>query len=246
MDGAEILLVLAAVVIGAFVKGVTGVGLPVLAIPILASFTSVEYAVAVIAIPAVLSNSWLMWRYRKRFAGMGPLLAPLLVAGGIGAVLGAWLLVSIDDTIMSLALAAFIVAYIGWYLWDRELRLPEDLARRISAPVGLVAGALQGATGISGPVLAAYFHSMRLTREVFIVAITTPFWLLGVVQVVAMAVFGVYSPDRIVAAAAACVPVVVILPLAMRVGDRMGGRTFQLAVLGILAVSAVRLVWSAL
>ncbi len=50
MEAGEILLVLAAVALGFFAKGVTGLGGPMLAIPVLASFMGVEYAVAVIAI----------------------------------------------------------------------------------------------------------------------------------------------------------------------------------------------------
>ena len=56
MDAGEILLVLAAVAFGFFAKGVTGLGGPPLAIPVLATFMGVEYAVAVIAIPAALAN----------------------------------------------------------------------------------------------------------------------------------------------------------------------------------------------
>ena len=48
----------AAVAIGFFAKGVTGLGGPLLAIPVLAGFTGVEYAVVVIAIPTFLANCW--------------------------------------------------------------------------------------------------------------------------------------------------------------------------------------------
>ena len=57
METNELILVLVAVSVAFLVKGAVGIGGPTLAIPVLATFMGVEYAVAVIAIPTVLSNA---------------------------------------------------------------------------------------------------------------------------------------------------------------------------------------------
>jgi len=240
----EILLVLAAVSLGFFAKGITGVGGPVLAIPVLASIQGVEYAVAVIAIPALFANTWLLWEHRATAGSVSRFLRPLLIAGALGVMLGAWILVNVDERILSAALALFVLAYIVWYATSRELHLSEQLATRAAAPVGFVGGALQGSTGISAPVIATYVHSLRLPRAGFIFAVTLPFQVLGMVQVVSMATLGVYTTERLVAAAFAIIPVVIVLPLAMRVGTRLSQRAFEITVLVVLGATALRLLWT--
>ena len=54
-----------AIGIGALAKGITGVGLPILAVPVLASFTSVEEAVVLMVLPSIAANGWLVVTHRK-------------------------------------------------------------------------------------------------------------------------------------------------------------------------------------
>lgn len=244
MDVDQILLVLAAVSAGFFAKGITGIGGPMLAIPVLASFMGVEYAVSVIAIPTIVANTWLMWVNRLSVGSVREFLRPLLIGGTVGVLAGTWILVNVNDKLLSFALAVFVIAYIIWYLTNSQFQLSDRTANRIAAPVGLVGGTLQGATGISAPVIATYMHSLRLPRPEFIFAVTIPFQVLGMVQIVSMASLGVYTSDRIVAGVFAIIPVVVVLPIAMRLGKRFSQQTFQNFVLVILAASAARLLWS--
>jgi hypothetical protein len=51
VDGIGIAAVVVAVALGAFVKGTTGAGLPLIAIPVLATFVGPEEAVVVMTIP---------------------------------------------------------------------------------------------------------------------------------------------------------------------------------------------------
>lgn len=245
MDIGEILLVLLAVAVGFFIKGIVGIGGPLLAIPVLASFTGVEYAVAVVAIPTFVANVWMLWDFRSAAASMRRYLVPLLIAGTVGTVAGAWILVSVSDRVLSFTLALFVIAYIAWYATNSEFRLSEQAAERLTIPVGLVTGGLQGATGISSPVIATYMHSMRLERARFIFAITVPFLVLGVVQIAAMGALGAYTGERTVAGLLAVLPVLVALPLGLQIGARFSQRAFEIGVLVVLGATAIRLLWLA-
>lgn len=244
MDIGQILLVLAAVTVGFFAKGVTGIGGPIIAIPVLAAFMGVEYAVAVITIPALAANAWMMWVHRESASSVRQYLIPLLVAGAVGVVFGAWILVTANEDVLALALALFVIVYIIWYSTHTEFKLSEKHATRLTIPVGLVGGGLQGATGISAPVIATFVHSLRLPRAGFIFAITVPFTVLGMVQVISMAALGVYTTDRLFAALLAIIPVAFVLPIAMRLSSKLSQRTFENVVLVLLGVTAARLIWS--
>ena len=43
--------------LGAFVKGLTGMGLPLVAVPFMASFLGAEHAIVVMQIPGLVSNA---------------------------------------------------------------------------------------------------------------------------------------------------------------------------------------------
>ena len=244
MDYGQIALVLIAVAVGFFAKGITGIGGPMLAIPVLAAFMGVEFAVAVIAIPTLVANVWLLWQNRDASSTVRRYLIPMLIAGTFGIFIGVWLLVSIDDRVLSLILALTVIGYIIWYLATPNLEMGEETAQRLAAPVGLVGGGLHGATGISAPVVATYFHSLNLPRTSFVIAVTIPFAVLGAVQIVSLAAVGAYDRERIIAGLVAIIPVVVVLPFATRIGERVSQRTFQILVLVVLGTAAVRLLWS--
>ena len=246
MDVGEILLVLAAVAFGFFAKGVTGLGGPPLAIPVLASFMGVEYAVAVVAIPAALANFWLMIENRSAASGTRWFLAPMLATGVVGTLLGVWLLLNIDDRIMSVLLGLLLLLYIVWYLAEPERKIDDRTARRLAPPAGFAGGVLAGSTGISAPVFATYVHSLRLARSGFVFAVSVPFFFLGSMQIVSLATLGGYTQARVTAGIIACVPVLVVTPIAMRVGKRLSAQTFQYVVLVLLAIASVQLLWSGL
>jgi hypothetical protein len=147
---------------------------------------------------------------------------------------------------MTLVLAGFILAYIAWSAFNRDFELSDQWARRLAAPAGLLGGVLQGGTGASGPVVATYVHSLHLERAGFVLAVTIPFEILGMVQVATLAALGGYDRERLTAAAIATIPALLAMRPAMRLGKRLPQETFRSIVLVVLGLAAVRLIWIAL
>ena len=65
MNGFELLVVALAVVMGSLIKGVTGLGLPLTAVPVIAFFVGVENAVVIMAAPTAMSNAVLVREHRR-------------------------------------------------------------------------------------------------------------------------------------------------------------------------------------
>lgn len=237
--------VLAAVVVGALTKGVTGVGLPVVAVPVMAAFVGVEHAVVVMAVPGLISNAWLIWQHRAE-AGSARDLALLLPTGVVGVAGGTWLLTRMDERLLSLGLAAVIAVYLVVYLTRPGFALPPRLTRVLSPAVGLASGAMQGATGVSGPLLATYLHGFRLRQHVYVFSVTAIFLTFAVTQVLAVAQAGLYTSTRVMQSLLALVPTLVVMPLGIRLSRRLDGRAFDLIVLGLLTVMGGKLVFDAI
>jgi uncharacterized membrane protein YfcA len=74
--------------------------------------------------------------------------------------------------------------------------------------------------------------------------VNVPFTVLGSVLIVSLAAADAYDTERILAGLIAIIPVVIVLPIAGRIGERLSQQTFQLVVLAVLGAAALRLLWS--
>jgi hypothetical protein len=163
VTGPELTIVLVAVVIGSISKAVTGMGLPMIVIPIAALFSDIGDAVVVIALPNLTANAVLAVREREHVHEARDLPA-LALTGAIGAVIGTLLFVNVPDQPLVVALIIAIVVYITTFFLKPDLRTSPEQSRRLSPFAGLLAGTFQGAIGISGPVFGSWIHSFRLPR----------------------------------------------------------------------------------
>jgi uncharacterized protein len=240
IDAVDLVVIVAAIAVGAFIKGATGGGLPQIAIPVMAVFLGVEHAVVVMAIPGVVANGWLVWSHRAE-APQTRHLPGMLAAGVVGAVAGTMLLHSLDGRILSGVLALVIVGYIVLALTRPGFTIPARVTRVASPPVGLLAGGLQGATGISGPLLTTYLHGFGLAPRAYVFALSTLFFVFSTVQAITLAGVGLYTPTRLLESLLALVPILLALPLGSRAARRLSRATFQRVILVLLAASVVSL-----
>ncbi len=238
----ELAIILVAIGLGSFIKGVTGSGLPQIAIPVMATFLGVERAVVIMAIPGVVTNTWLLWRYRSYLRATRDL-PVLLVTGIIGAVVGTIGLQRLNAAVLSLVLAASIVLYLVVFLGKSDFEVTPAVSRYTSPPVGVVAGVLQGATGMSGPVLTTYLHGFRMDKAIFVVSLVTLFQVFAVTQVVTLFRVGLYTEGRIVESFVALIPIMVIMPIGARLADRLSPRTFDRWILLLLVGTVGKLLY---
>lgn len=245
LDLATIAVIFAALSLGGMVKGATGAGAPVIAVPVMAAFFDVRFAVVVMAAPSLVMNLWQLWHFRRSHLPEGfPL--RLGIAGGAGTVAGTALLATLPVEALSLVIAGTIVAYIALRLARPDFRVPWQVARRVVVPVGAVAGLLQGAAGVSAPVSVGFLNAMRLERPAFIATISALFTAMALVQLPALAGFGLLTPHLLALSAAAFFPLVAFMPLGGWLARRISPKAFDRLVLGLLTVLALRLVYDAL
>ena len=239
MNGTELAIVLVAVVIGAIAKAVTGMGLPLIAIPIASLFVDVDDAIVVIAFPNVLANAYLAGRERTSVRETRDLPA-LALAGVVGAVAGTLLLVNVPEEPIVIAIIVAIVGYVVLFFAHPEFRVGPQRSRRLAPAVGGIAGVFQGAVGISGPIVGAWIHSYRLSRGAHILSVTSLFFITGLTQLVVLVGSGELS-GRVTATLLACIPVFAAIPIGTRLRDSVSVRGFDLAIVGMLVISAVAL-----
>lgn len=236
----QICLVVAAVFAGAFVKSVTGMGFPLVAIPIMTLFLPTPIAVAVIALPNVVQNVVLVVQHRDA-AAEGHHLGRFCAAGIVGAVIGASALTTVPETGVKAVLAAMLVAYFVTVLTSPEFSVPPHRVGLWSAPVGFVSGLFQGGIGISGPAVGTWYHGLRLSQGAFVFSISTVFTLTGAAQVTVLGLRGTLDGRWLVTIGLTGV-MFAALPLGTRLRRRLSPDRFRSLVLVVLAASCVSLI----
>jgi len=193
------------------------------------------------AAPTAVSNAMLVREYRRelRFVRGLPSFAGV---GAIGAVTGAWLLPRINDRLLFLLLALLLSGFLGWRFSSADPRWSPRIQKWGRIPVALTCGVAQGATGISGPLVAAWFQGLGVSRERFVVSNTAIFLLTGSVQLLTLSVTGQWSNQRFYGALLAAAVVIVVLPFGIRIGRTLNAARFDLAVSTVIVACTVSLV----
>lgn len=244
MEIDSILIIVAALAVGSLVRGITGIGLPLIAIPVMAGFIGVQNAVIIMVVPNVFLNGWLLWTYRAHRVAL-PNFPAVVIAAFAGVVFGSWVLSTVAERVLIFVMVGCLGLYLLKLALRTEIGLPQSVGRYVGTVVVFFAGLVQGATGFSGPVVAPWAHSLRLAPQGYVFAVSILFMIFAVMQILAYGWFGTLTAERLYMGALACVPVAVVLPLAISIARRLGQRQFDAIIVAVLVVVEIRLIFKA-
>lgn len=226
--------------LGGVLKGATGAGAPLVAVPVLAMLYDIRLAVALFALPSLVSNIWQGWVYRYQFPPY-PLVVGFACGGGVGAAAGTAMLVSLSSDLLMLGVAAAVLAYVVFRLARPDWALGMQAAIRLAVPMGFAGGVLQGATGLSAPVSLTFMNAIRMDRGAFVASISVFFAVMSAAQIPLLFTWGVLTPNRAVLSAGALVPLLAAMPLGAALARRMSRSVFDRIILGLLTMIALRI-----
>ncbi|WP_127103825.1 sulfite exporter TauE/SafE family protein [Pararhodobacter zhoushanensis] len=230
--------------LGGILKGATGVGAPIIAVPLLAIYFDVRFAIVIFSIPNILPNIWQAWAYRKTLLPLR-FVVPFTLAGMVGAACGTWVLANAPTDLLPLGVAGAVLLYIGFRLLRPHWVLPYPKAVKLAPPVGFIAGMLQTASGLSAPASVTFLSAMKLDRAAFIPTVSAFFIGLGVVQIPMLIGYGFLTPERALLSAAALIPLTAAMPLGARLVRHLPKEVFDRVILGLLAILAIKLLVTA-
>jgi uncharacterized membrane protein YfcA len=145
----ELAILVAGLAIAGFAKGLSGMGLPLIATPILAGVFGPRIAVTIATIPIFAANSLLVlqgFRRRELLRGLGPLIGASLV----GTAIGTLLLAQLDQRTFALLISAMVALFLA--RGDRLLGDdPAALRARILGPLVCFIGGARSSGRTSTP-----------------------------------------------------------------------------------------------
>jgi uncharacterized membrane protein YfcA len=236
-----LLAILAAISLGALFKGMTGLGLPLFAVPAMAMLTSVENAVILMIIPGIGANLWVVYSRRQHYTQIRQHYR-FLIAGFIGGLLGTGLLHIMPNRSLKILLAIWLAVYLLQYFSGKKAQGLFHGRGPLAYVIGLIAGTTQGATGISAQVIAPYYHgrSLQASQYAFIVAFT--FMVFSAAQMTGALSNGLITEERLQLSLIALVPTLIFTRVGISLADKISIETFNKILLVVFFLMEIKLI----
>ncbi len=226
------------------VKGILGIGIPVVSVSLLSLAITIPTAITLLPVPMLLSNFWqslTSGHAANTFRRFGPLIGAVVV----GTFVGARALVELDQrTLMGIVGAAVLVFALSAH-FPRYMRLGPRGERWLGAPIGFFAGVLGGMTTFFGPPLIMFLFALNLDKDAFVGTISTIYLCASIPLAAALGMFGFMNLEGYLWSTAAAVPLLLGVLIGQWLRSRISQSAFRRGLLLLLLVVGVRLIYRA-
>lgn len=227
--------------LGGFAKGALGLGLPLIAVPILALTMPIPKALAILTVPIFVTNAWqsvqggnlgTVWR---RFWLTG-----LLLMAGIGA--GTQVLVRLDPATLYILMGCVVLVQPVVRLLRPSYQLDARSERWVGPCVAAFSGVLGGITGFYAAPLLVYLTMLRLQKDIFTATIAFLFLLGGSAMAIFLAQASVLDGPVLVYSAFALVPAVIGIIVGIRIRVRISQAQFEKGITIVMVLMGASLI----
>jgi uncharacterized membrane protein YfcA len=187
------------------VKGLTGMGLPTVAMGVLGALLSPLAAASLLVVPSLVTNVWQLLA-GPSFGAVLVRLWPMMLALAAATLLGTGLLAGGDSTRTTAALGAALVVYALYSLLARPLRLPPHWEKPLSPLIGAVTGLVAGSTGVFVMPAVPYLQALGLEKDDLVQALGLSFTISTVALAAGLALHGAYRIDNLALSVLAVIP----------------------------------------
>ncbi len=238
----EYLFVLAVGLLAGTVSGIVGTGSSIMLVPVLVLAFGPKQAVPVMAIAALMANvaRILTWWREVDWRACGVYAA----TAAPGAVLGAGTLLALPARLIDGALGAFFIGMIPLRRWLAARRMTVKLWQL--APAGALIGFLTGIVVSTGPISVPLFVAYGLTKGAFLATEAAGSLAIYVAKTATFRGLGALPTDVIANGLITGASLMAGSFLAKRFVLRLDPNAFRLMMDGLMLVSGLTLLWTAL
>ncbi len=234
-----------AMMCGGFIKGLLGIGTPLLTVPMMALVLPVHDAVVIMAFPVVVANLWQVYDADRPVATIKRFW-PAFVALLIGTLVGVEIFTGIDEQTLLILVGILVICFTILQGSPRKITIPT----RLEKPAGFAfcgsAGIIGGLSSMFGPMMILYLVSLpALDKNRFVNTISFLYVGAVVPWVVIMVAVGVLDAPLAIMSALAVIPLSIGLLIGRLVRKHVQEAIFYRMVLGVLILSGISMIWRA-
>lgn len=241
LSAASLLMIALTFFLAGMVKGVTGMGLPTVAMGILGTIMPPAGAAALLLVPSFVTNV-LQLLSGPSFAGLALRLWAMMLTILLGTIAGAWLMANDADGWTTMGLGAALMLYAGFSLAARQLSVPRNLEPILSPLVGIVTGVITGATGVFVVPAVPYLQALGLTKDDLIQALGLSFTSSTVALAIGLTSGGALQFDNMSTSALALAPALFGMWCGQKVRNAISPATFRRGFLICLLLLGLELI----
>lgn len=215
------------------VKGVTGMGLPTVAMGLLGMLISPLFAASLLIIPSFITNLWQLLA-GPAFGALVRRLWPMMLAISISSILGTTWLASGETVITAAALGTALVSYAAYTLFGRQLHVPAAAERWLSPLIGGLTGLVTGGTGVFVIPAVPYLQALKLSRDDLVQALGLSFTVSTLALAVGLGARGAFAVKTLGLSLFAVVPALAGMWLGQTLRHRISPAAFRIVFLYFL------------
>lgn len=224
-----------------FVKGVTGMGLPTVAMGLLGLLMTPQAAAALLIIPSFVTN------VVQLFAGPSALmivrrlwLMMLLIL--TGTIAASPLIISTDPAWSAFGLGGALIVYAAFALVSPPFAVSLTMERWLSPVIGGITGLVTGATGVFVMPAVPFLQSLRFSKDELVQALGLSFTVSTVALSVALYLHDAYVTEQFSLSLTSALPALCGVWLGQKLRLHISTSLFRRCFLLFLMVLGVELV----
>jgi uncharacterized membrane protein YfcA len=234
----QIVIGLAIFLLAGTVKGLVGLGLPAISIALMSLFLPLSEAIALIALPTVVTNVWqaaVGGHFLHIVRRQWPLILPLTVV----LYLTVWLVGQKGPGWAFLVLGTVLIIYSTLGLLRIRLTIHADLEKPMAPVIGVVSGFVAGVVGVPIVPLMPYLQGLDIKPVELVQTLGVVLCATSLTLTASLLFFGVLDGPRALVSGAAIVPAIGGMWLGQQIRSRLSVEQFRLAVFWALLATGV-------
>ncbi len=239
-DATGLLLTMIFIAAG-LVKGVTGMGLPTVAMGLLGSFMPLPAAAGLLIIPSLVTNIWQLLA-GPAFLALFSRLWLMMVLIMLGTVAGSVLLIAVNPRGSAFGLGAALVIYAGYALFSPTISVPPRAERWLSPLIGAITGIVTGATGVFVMPAVPYLQSLSLSKEELVQALGLSFTVSTLALALGLLTHHAYPASQLSLSLLTVFPALFGMWLGQKIRLRISAKTFRKCFLLFLILLGAELI----
>ena len=216
-------LIAAVFVLGGFVKGVVGLGLPTITMGLLSLAMLPAQAAALLVVPSLVTNLWQIGG--PGFVALLKRLATLLAGVCAGVALGSGWLSGGGAASLALGLALVVYAALGLLHWQLHVRPAHEAW--LAPLVGVATGLVTAATGVFVIPAVPYLQALGLDKDELVRALGLSFLVSTVALAASLGMDGALHGPALLGSALAVAPALLGMGAGQWLRSRVKAETFK-------------------
>ncbi|WP_019831896.1 sulfite exporter TauE/SafE family protein [Sphingomonas sp. PR090111-T3T-6A] len=208
------------------VKGVSGMGLPTVAMGVLGSLLSPLAAASLLLVPSFVTNVWQLFT-GPRFGALLGRLWPMMVTIVLGTMIGSALLTGSRTHLTTVGLGVALMTYAAYTLLGRPFHVSARREPWLSPLIGLATGLVTGVTGVFVIPAVPYIQSLDLDRDDLVQALGLSFTVSTIALAIGLVWHGAVPAGNLLTSTLAVVPALLGMSAGQAIRTRISPPLFR-------------------